>query len=270
MKSKVNIIFWSSLVLGTIIFAILIYLRTIRYNVFNSILNVYSVVYIFYMLSGFFLWYSINILKLKRLIAFSILFFAIISQQIWIQETIRKDWTGLIWLTYFHVAFVIIYLLFMIWIAFLEYHTKTKIKVAIVRLIFYSIIFIGFLIYAIDNLFLAIYGIGYFPQFVRDITRRMNVGYYVYLSIIIFFALMLIFVINIIIIFAERKIFQMKIIRTIFIPIIFVPIYTALLTRSYGLLDWEHWLKTGNIIFSVILYECTYIAFVKTKMKIKG
>ena len=271
MKIKYSLIFWGSVVLTTVI---LIILANIKYHAFNTYKNFYFL----YFICGTFLWYSIVFLNLNKSIVFSILAFAAISQKIWIYEIIKRDWTGLIWLNYFHIAFVIIYALFIAWLSYMEYHVKNKIKTAIVHLLFYSFIFIVFIKYTTDNLFWAIISPrGYVAEciyyFVPYINNKLNNGvyndavenYHIYLGILIFLELLVILIINTGILFMERKKFSKKIIGIILLPIISIPIYTAMLTSNYGLLDWEHWLKTGNIIFSVILYECTYIVYVKTK-----
>jgi hypothetical protein len=216
---------------------------------------------------GTFLWYSIGILKIKKEIVCSILFLATISQKVWIFEVNKRDWTGLIWLKYFHIAFVVIYLLFIIWLLYIEYHVKNKIKTILIHLLFYSVILVVFIKYTTDNLFWALYVNSRFSYLIFILVCNITSEYYKYLYIgtIIFLEIIVIFSINIGIMFVEKKKFTKKIIGIILLPILFIPIYTAILTRNYGILDWEHWLKTGNIIFSVILYECTYITYIKTK-----
>jgi hypothetical protein len=241
--------------------------RTWYYRYFDFRYIIYEILYMF-IIYGTFLWYSIGILKIKKRIVFSILFLATISQKIWIYEIIKRDWTGLIWLKYFHIAFVVIYLLFIIWLLYMEYHVKNKIKTIIIHLLFYSVILAVFIKYTTDNLFWAIYVNSHFSGLIFNLVYKITTEdykYYLYIGIIIFLEIIVIFSINMGIMLVEKKIFSKKIIGIILLPILFIPIYTSILTRDYVILDWEHWLKTGNIIFSVILYECTYIAYIKTK-----
>jgi hypothetical protein len=238
-------------------------IREIRYYWQFKHIMIYGI-FCMLIIYGTFLWYSIGILKIKKEIVCSILFLATISQKVWIFEVIKRDWTGLVWLSYFHIAFIVIYALFIIWLLYMEYYVKNKIKTIIIHLLFYSVILVVFIKYTTDNLFRAIYPFMFFSRLI-SILLHITTEYYIYLGIIIFLEIIVIFLINTGIMLVEKKKFTKKIIWIILLPILFIPIYTAILTRNYGILDWEHWLKTGNIIFSVILYECTYISYIKTK-----
>jgi len=266
MKIKNNVLFLISIVSAVLLIMLSAYFEETRYFRLFKFGYIRETLYL-YLVYGTFLWYTVRILKLNKTVVFSIIALAVISQKIWIFEVIKRDWTGLVWLKYFHAAFAVIYLLFIMWLLYMEYRQKNKIKTIIIHFVFYSVVLAVFVIYTTNYLFWAIHLRSYrlFFFFILLYEKNTEYIYYLYISIIIFLEIAVIFIINISVMFAERKKFAKKITGIILLPIIFIPVYTAILTRNYGILDWEHWLKTGNIIFGVILYECAYIAYIKTK-----
>jgi hypothetical protein len=210
--------------------------------------------------------------KIETRIALSIIIFAFISNMIWLIEVLIHGWDGLLWLKYNHVAFYIIYGLFIAWLVFINKNSGLK-KIAI-KTACYSVIYIIFMIIFVDT-FYALFNL--FRSFmVHQLVFVFNlIGIleyeYVFKILIIIIQIVVIFVFNIIVAKVEGRKIVKNILLVILLPIIMIPLTTVFVSYLlsqlpfmpyHGLyLDPIHWLKMGNIIFGFIVYECSYIAY---------
>jgi hypothetical protein len=224
----------------------------------------------------YFIFYTIYNLKLN--ISLSIIIFAIISNIIWLIEILMHGWNGLLWLKYHHIAFYIIYGLFLVWLVFMNKNNGYK-NISR-KILFYSIIYITFMklfidtFYAIFNLFKN--SIIYIFVFILNLDIILGMEY-IYITLIIIIQIAFILIFNIIIAKIEGQKIEKNIILIILFPIILIPlttIFVSYLTSQLPVMPYHglylepiHWLKMGNIIFGFIIYECSYIAYLYNNLK---
>ena len=106
----------------------------------------------------------------------------------------------------------------------------------------------------------------YFPDFI--------VKNYYYVCTIL--EIILIYVLNIIICLFETKKIILKDIIIMSLHIIVIPVLSIIISyiilsiiKQYDryCLEPIHWFKTGSIIFGFIIYECSYIYYIKNRNK---
>jgi hypothetical protein len=214
---------------------------------------------------------KIEKLKLNGKYIVSIFVLAALSTFIWIIELFYHGWGGLKWISYFHYSLCIIPFLFIIWLFYISFNLKVK-----THPIFYSIIYIVFFIFSY---------IIFYVQMISGPTALSllllfpdNINIFQYLIQYIFYIciileIIIIYIINIIICLYEKRKINKKDIFIIALHIIIVPIMSIIISLIILLpinyarycFDPIHWFKTGSIIFSFIIYECSYIYYIKNK-----
>jgi hypothetical protein len=214
---------------------------------------------------------SKNIYKIEINTTITIVVLGFISNIIWLIEILLHGWEGLIWLKYSHVAFYIIYVLFIFWLIIIN--KRNKIKTILFKIVCYSFIYLIFMKIFIDTFYAHFNIFRSFIIYVLVFNLHIMIldNIYTYHILIIFIQILLLFCFNIIITKIEKNKINKNIILLILVPIITIPLTTVLasfiisrlsIMPYHGLyLDPIHWLKMGNIIFGFIIYECTYIAY---------
>jgi hypothetical protein len=204
---------------------------------------------------------------------FSIFILAIISNSIWLIELFNYGgWRGLEWIKNFHYSLCIIPFLFIIWLCLISYSLKVKI-----RPILYSIIYVIFFYLSINIFYIqmndgpsALFTLMYYSQYFPDFIVR---NYYYVCTIL---EIILIYILNIIICLFETKKLNLRDVIIISLHIIIIPIFSIIISyiilsiikqNDRYCLEPIHWFKTGSIIFGFIIYECSYIYYMKCKNK---
>ncbi|MCL2800356.1 MAG: hypothetical protein FWD28_01175 [Treponema sp.] len=208
--------------------------------------------------------------KLCSKYIFSIVILAFLSNLIWIIELLYHGWDGLTWLSYFHYALIIIPILFFLWLTYICYNLNVKINI-----LFYVVMYIiFFVVFRIILFFQTISGPSAIPVslYFSDTDLAIAIiGKLFYIGIVL--QCVLIYIVNIIICLYEKKKITVKDIIIISSHIIIIPIVCVivsfiilfLLKLNYMRYTFEpiHWVKTGSIIFSFIIYECSFIYYIK-------
>ena len=199
----------------------------------------------------------------------SIFFFAIISNTLWLIEIFYHGWEGKIWIKYHHISFYFIAILFTIWIIYID-GIKNRKKIFIDIIIYNITYFILLLIFSI--VFIIIFD----KWLIFAVTLKLNISPLNTIVLLLIFQIGIILLINLI--FAKYE--KVKINRRLFCIIIgsipSIILFTIII--SYFIiklqlpfdgiiwfLDPIHWLKMGSIIFGFIIYECTYIVYLKNQ-----
>jgi hypothetical protein len=232
----------------------------------------YSLFFVFFVIFTF----NAKLTKLPNKTFFSILALAVISNLVWFVEVVIRGWKGLYWLEYIHIAIFIIGILFLCWLVFLNKENKNdKNKKDI---LFYGTVYALFLIIYIAMLKLTFGHVkinNNWNWIFYDIPK--NLVHYV---IFIVLQMFIIFAINIVIAKYEKVRINIKIVCLNLCSMIIIPIYTFFLSViilddkiihiftifdlvSAFYYDPVDWVKLGSIIFGFVIYECSYIAYLK-------
>jgi len=198
---------------------------------------------------------------------------AILSNSIWLIELYNYGgWRGLEWISNFHYSLYIIPFLFIIWLFFISYSLKVKIYPVLYGIIYIIFFYISMRIFKVQMsegiafFFTLWYYSQYFPNFFLK--------NYFYVCIIL--EIILMYVLNIIICLIETKKIILKDIIIMSLHVIIIPFFSIfisyiilLLLKQYDkyCLEPIHWFKTGSIIFGFIIYECSYIYYIKCNNK---
>jgi hypothetical protein len=257
--------FFISIILSTIVaVSVILTVDTWWLSSGRFISIIYLTGYFTYIIIGSYTYYMYKILKLSFSLILSILIFAVFSNLVWLFEVLIKDWTGLIWLNYFHVSLVIILLFYNIWLLVINKLTKIE-----SHNLFYNIVYIVFFILS-TLIFLSLF---------KDYNKPDFINVYTFLLIILEFFIIILS--NIIISRKEKINLSKKLFKIIIIPIIIIPAVSILINsiiEFYNIPNeyWPnegmkndpiHWIKTGGIIFAFILYECAFICYIKNNKK---
>jgi len=249
----------------------------------------YSLFYMFFLLFTL----NVKIFKLSNKIFFSIIILAVIASIVWFLEITFRGWRGLYWLEYFHIAVVVIGLLFLYWLVYInKINNNGKLKNDVM---FYVITYTVFLVIFAILLKLTFshvrgkYGLFY------DVSK-----YWLHYAVYIILQICLIFAANIVITKYEKVKIDIKLICLNLFSMIIIPIFTFLasfvslcdriiyisnifdyirlilyeLIYKIFHIEFNHnaavyadfldpidWIKMGSIIFGFVIYECLYIAF---------
>jgi hypothetical protein len=254
---------WDYIFTGINIFSIWLYKNEI------FVLWIRTLYILFY--SIFFITFIFKyIYKLKTNISVLIILLAVISNAIWLIEITKNGWEGLKWIEYHHAAFCFICILFIIWLVLLNKHNGFK--CIFLKIICYSIIFISFVIVFIDTFYALFNPFKSIIVLLLIIKFRLNIlleNIPIYYITIIMIQIVIILFYNLIIAKIEKNKITKHILLVILLPTIIIPIialFTSYLVTMLPIIpqkyiDPIHWLKLGTIIFSFIIYECSYIAY---------
>ncbi|MDR0320127.1 MAG: hypothetical protein LBI28_01355 [Treponema sp.] len=221
------------------------------------------------------------IYKIETRIVFSIIIFAFVSNIIWLIEVLIQGWSGLLWLKYTHIAFYIIYGLFIVWLVFIKKSSGLEgIKKIAVKILCYSLLYVTFMKIFMDTFYALFNPFKSFMIYILVFKLNLSIifeNYYAVYILIIIIQIAIIFIFNIVVAKIERQKIEKDIILFILLPIIAIPLTTVFVSYLisqlpimpyHGLyLEPIHWLKMGNIIFGFIIYECSYIAYLNKKAK---
>jgi len=201
---------------------------------------------------------------------------AILSNSIWLIELYNYGgWRGLEWISNFHYSLYIIPFLFIIWLFFISYSLKVKIYPVLYGIIYIIFFYISMRIFRVlmSEGMAAFFTFMYYAQYLPSFILK-NV--YIYYIFWILLEIILIYILNIIICLFETRKIILKDIIIISLHIIIIPV--LLVVTSYIILsiikqydryclEPIHWFKTGSIISGYIIYECSYIYYIKNKKR---
>ena len=221
--------------------------------------------------------------KFKASGIISIVALAVLSNLVWILEVLYNGWAGLKWVSIFHHSYYVIFILFIAWLLYISFDLKVK-----THPIFYGFIYIGF--FALSILLFTVQ-LSSGPStlilfsFIMDSMEDLSllpllVTIYKFICMILEIGL-IILLNSIIYKYETGKNNKHKFI-TIILPIIAIPVMSIILSFITMLListtiinipyikyclEPIHWFKSGSIIFSFVIYECSYIYYVKNIKK---
>jgi hypothetical protein len=228
---------------------------------------------------------NIKILKLPLKNIFAVVLLAVIANLTWFIEVLLRGWDGLYWLEYIHISLFIIGIMFLYWLTIIN--KNSKINNYKMDIIFYGILYALFLIIFIllfKFLFKNVYdNYGLIYSFSKHWIHYIS---------IIFLQTAIIFTFNILVIKHEKSVINVKIACLNVFLIIIIPAYTFMSSfiildhyitnmldeltnllylyfKSESYFDPISWIKSGNIIFGFVIYECLFIAYIKQN-KTKG
>jgi hypothetical protein len=204
-------------------------------------------------------------------------FLATICMLLWFSEIIIRDWQGLKWMNYFHIAWLVIPTFLLVWIVAIEGGMSGRKHFFIYPIM----IFIYFILMA--AICTSIW------EGVDTVNYRLRLNHYSELTIWSLYTIpaglfgLITFIGNLIVARVERKALSAKNKLVLFstpylIPIICVVLTMMLFTQKYLFpkpqpspmiegLDILHWIKSGSFIFAYIMYEGFYYLWLKGKIK---
>jgi hypothetical protein len=230
----------------------------------SKIISWIQILYISFYFVYFLKYIFQNIYKIKLDKSISIILLAFLSTIIWLIEILLNGWEGLIWLKYKHIAFYIIFCFFLCWLVFIN--KKNGLKNIVYKLVVYGLIYLFFMLIFIDT-FYALFN-PFKSNLVHILVFKLNMAFIFNYILVFFIQILFIFIFNIIIAKIEKQRINVILILSTILIIPFTAIALLfILTHLFSLpiyslhFDPIHWLKSGSIIFGLIIYECSYIAY---------
>jgi hypothetical protein len=232
----------------------------------------YILFFIFFILFTF----NAKLTKLPNKTFFSILALAVISNLIWLIEVVIRGWKGLYWLEYIHIAIFMVGILFLCWLVFINRENKNDENKK--DILFYGILYALFSVTYITILKLTFGHVkinNNWNWIFFDIPK--NFVHYIIFMIV---QMSVIFALNIIIAKYEKVTINAKIVFLNLCTMIIIPICSFFssviisddkikhISTIFDLVDAFYydpidWVKLGSIIFGFVIYECSYIAYLK-------
>jgi hypothetical protein len=239
-------------------------------NIHHSIIYWVILLYTLFYFTYFLVYIFKYLYKIKLDKSVSIIILAFLSNTIWLIEVLINGWDGLIWIKYKHIAFYIIFGLFICWLIFIN--MKNGIRIILFKLGVYIAIYLLFML-IFTNTFYALFN-AFRSYLMHIIVFNLNFTLflendYLFYGIIILIKVLFILLFNIIIAKIEKQKINIVMILGTILIIPFTTIMVSYLIPHFTTvplyLDPIHWLKTGSIIFGFIIYECSYIAYLYDK-----
>ena len=205
-----------------------------------------------------------------------LLLMATICMLIWLFEILLRDWRGLQWMNYFHIAWLIIPTIIFIWVVRIEGDMVARKHFFIYPLM----IFIYFILMSIicTSIWEGIEKVNY--RLFRNNYSRFEI--YLLYTIPVFLYGFITFIGNLIVARVEKKSLSLKSKLVLFfspylIPLICLLVTMFLFTQKYLFpvtslspmkegLDILHWIKSGSFIFAYVMYEGSYYLWLKGRI----
>ena len=199
---------------------------------------------------------------------------ALFCMGFWVGEILVRNWMGLEWLNYFHWSMLIVPIMVIIWIIKLNGKLEQK-----KHFLYYPLI--GALYTFFTLILVASYPTDFrYNSMVRG-AASSEIGHY--LPLILFPAV--IFLLNLWVARIEHRKLSLPNKIALFFSSLIIPALSILLamllfTQSYLFpstppdpirngMEPIHWLKSGSLIFAVIIYEGAYFLWLKGKFSFK-